>query len=230
MAVADSWFCLGPALVVAVTGLPASVPAGAAIVVGAVAAQFALDFAISAVRVRIGAGFELRSLAATVRVGLARRPAARPGRRLRRHRRRDAPIAVAGVLPLVALLAVFARERTGRIENAVALHRIAQEGQDRLQSIVQNASDLIAIVRADGTMGTVTGSVEDVFGPDWETAEGTRLVHHVHPEDVARVDAFLAHVRDKPSGESHESEWRLRYADGSWRHVSAVATNLLDDP
>lgn len=230
MAVADSWFCLGPALVVAATGLPASVPAGVAIVLGAVAAQFALDFVISGVRVRIGAGFELRSLVRPFAwvwlVDLLLVPAglfvAIVGR--------DAPIAVAGVLPLVALLAVFARERTGRIENAVALHRIAQEGQDRLQSIVQNASDLIAIVRADGTMGTVTGSVEDVFGPDWETAQGTRLVHYVHPEDSARVDAFLAHVRDKAPGESQESEWRLRYADGSWRHVSAVATNLLDDP
>ena len=230
MAVADSWFCIGPALVVGATGLPESLPAGVAIVAAAVAAQFALDFVISGIRVRVGAGYDIRSLLKPfawvwlvdlllVPVGLFVAIVAR-----------DSPIAVAGVLPLVALLAVFARERTGRIENAVALHRVAQEGRDRLQSILHNASDLIAIVRVDGTMSTVTGAVDDVFGSDWEAAQGTLLVHYVHPDDGAHVNAFLARVREKPTGDSLESEWRLRYADGSWRHVSAVATNLLEDP
>ena len=230
MGIADSWFCLGPAVVIAATGLPTGWRTGVAIVVAAVAAQFLLDFAISGVRVRIGAGQEVRPLLRAfawvwlvdlllVPVGVFAALVAR-----------DEPLAVAGVLPLVALLAVFARERTGRIENAMELQRMAQEGQDRLQSIVQNASDLIAIVRADGTMSTVTGSVEEVFGPDWETVQGAPLARYVHPEDTARVQAFLAGVADKPTGDSQESEWRLRYADGSWRHVSAVATNLLDDP
>jgi diguanylate cyclase (GGDEF)-like protein/PAS domain S-box-containing protein len=230
MAIADSWFCLGPTVVIAATGLPTGWPAGIAIVAGAVIAQFLLDFVISGVRVRVGAGQAVRPLLRAfawvwlvdlllVPVGVFAAMIAR-----------DEPLAVAGVLPLVVLLAVFARERTGRIENALALRRIAQEGQDRLQSIVQNASDLIAIVRADGTMNTVTGAVEDVFGPGWETVQGAPLTHYVHPDDVTGVQAFLAGVADKPIGDSQESEWRLRYADGSWRHVSAVATNLLADP
>jgi diguanylate cyclase (GGDEF)-like protein/PAS domain S-box-containing protein len=230
MAIADSWFCLGPALVIAAAGLPEGWGTGVAVVAGAVAAQFALDFVISAVRVRVGAGYAIRPLFRAfawvwlvdlllVPVGVFAAMIAR-----------DSPIALAGVLPLVALLAVFARERTGRIENALALQRIAQEDKDRLQSIVQNASDLIAIVRADGTIRTVTGSAEDVFGPGWETVHGTPFAQYVHPDDAARVDCFLAGVQDKPTGDSQEAEWRLRYADGSWRHVSAVATNLLADP
>ena len=65
---------------------------------------------------------------------------------------REHVLLAAGVLPLGALLAVFARERTGRIDNAMELQRIALDGRDRLQSIVQNASDLIAIVDAEGTI------------------------------------------------------------------------------
>ena len=55
---------------------------------------------------------------------------------------------VAAVLPLAALLAVFARERRGRIENALELHRMVAQSEQRLQSIVQNSSDLIAILAA----------------------------------------------------------------------------------
>ena len=46
------------------------------------------------------------------------------------------------------LLALFAHERRGRIENALELQRAAQEGRERLQTIVRNSSDCILIVGA----------------------------------------------------------------------------------
>ncbi|MDQ3880781.1 MAG: diguanylate cyclase, partial [Chloroflexota bacterium] len=230
MSVADSWFSVAPAIIIGVIGLPDAWPACAAVVFAAVLAQFAVDFAVSGVRVCVGAGYELGSLlrpfAWVWLVDLLLIPVgvfvAVVGH--------NAPIAVGGVLPLAALLAIFARERTGRIENAMALQRVAQEGQERLQSIVQNASDLIAIVRPDGAVSTLTGSVEAVFGSDWEAVQGRSLFEHVHPEDAARIHAFLRGVADKPPAESQEAEWRMRYPDGSWRHVSAVGTNLVSDP
>jgi diguanylate cyclase (GGDEF)-like protein/PAS domain S-box-containing protein len=230
MGVADSWFSLAPAIVVGVLGLSGAWPACTLVVLAAVVAQFAVDFVVSAVRVRFGAGYELSSLLRPfawvwlvdlmlIPIGLLVAVVAQA-----------APVAVGGVLPLAVLLVVFARERTGRIENAVALQRVAQEGEERLQSIVQNASDVIAIVRPDGMVTTLTGSVEAVFGADWETVQGRSLFEHVHPDDGPRVHAFLGGVAEKAIGESQEAEWRMRYPDGSWRHVSAVATNLVTDP
>ena len=87
----------------------------------------------------------------------------------------DSPLAVAAVLPLAALLSVFARERAGRIENARALHRMAEESEARLQSIVQNSSDLIAILDADGVIRSLTGAAEPVFGADRQAAIGRLL-------------------------------------------------------
>ena len=43
--------------------------------------------------------------------------------------------------------------------------------------------DLIAIVRPDGTMRTLTGSVESVFGPRLAPGRGQPLLDHVHPDD-----------------------------------------------
>jgi diguanylate cyclase (GGDEF)-like protein/PAS domain S-box-containing protein len=229
MGVADSWFSLAPAIVVGLMGLPSGWLDAAAVALSALVAQFALDFAVSGLRVRIGTGISIPSLLRPFAwvwfVDLLLMPIGV----LVAIVARDEPLLVAGVLPLGALLGVFARERTGRIDNAMALHRIAQDGQDRLESIVQHASDLIAIIDADGTILTLTGSVEPIFGTDRPELHGRAFVDYVHPDDAARLTALLAGIAAKPAGHSQEVEWRQRYADGSFRHVSALVTNLLQD-
>ena len=231
VAVADSSFALAPALVLAASGRPGGLWGAAAVCLAALAAMMASDLAISWVRMRIGMGIdprpELRGFAWVCLVDLGLAPvgflAGLVGR--------EHPVALVAVLPLAGLLAVFARERRGRIENAMALHRAAQEGSERLQSIVQHSSDCILIVDADATIKTVTGSIAPIFGSAAvESAEGERLLDRVHPQDAALVGAFLESVAAKPAGEPQEAEWRMRYADGTYRHIAAVATNLLADP
>ena len=78
------------------------------------------DLAISSLRMRVGLGIdpraELRGFAWVYLVDLCLAPvglfAALVGAR--------DPVALVAVLPLAALLAVFARERRGRIENALS--------------------------------------------------------------------------------------------------------------
>ena len=124
------------------------------------------------------------------------------------------------MLPLGALLAVFARERTGRIDNAMALHRIAAGPPGRLESIVQNASDLIAIIdaRRRDHVADRLGRAHLRHGP---RRAARRAVHaHVHPDDAAGSPRSSP-PRGRSLGHSQELEWRQRYADGSFRHVSA---------
>src|SRR3954452_25429318 len=101
----------------------------------------------------------------------------------------EEPIAVAAVLPLAILIAVFSRERRGRIENAQALQRLTENSRDRLQSIVQNSSDVIIIAAPDGALRNVYGSVAAIFGAD---SDGGSLYERVHPDDLASVASFLA--------------------------------------
>jgi diguanylate cyclase (GGDEF)-like protein/PAS domain S-box-containing protein len=224
----DSWFVIAPVLVVAVL---ADGPSPGALVIGvAVGAQVGVDFGISALRmwaaVGVGPRSQLQAYAWVYLVDLLLTPvgwlAAVAGA--------AEPLAVAAVLPLAGLLSVFARERRGRIENALALHRVAQEGRARLESIVQNSSDLIVILDAAGHISSLTGSVAPVFGDGWEAARGEAFVERVHPGDRAMVAHFLASAARKAPADSQEGEWRIRCADGSHRHIAAVATNLLDDP
>jgi diguanylate cyclase (GGDEF)-like protein/PAS domain S-box-containing protein len=229
MGVADSWFALPSAILLGLTGIPSTWHGALAVALVAVAAQFALDFVVSGLRVRIGAGIPIGSLlrpfAWVWLVDLLLLPVGV----LVAIVARDHVLLVGGVLPLAALLGVFARERTGRIDNAMALQRLALDAQDRLESILRNASDLIAIVDARGAIMTLTGSVEPIFGAHRPELQGSAFTDHVHAGDAARVTAILAAAARKPPGHSQELEWRMRYADGSFRHVSALVTNLLAD-
>ena len=228
--VADSAFSVAPALVMLLAGPASGVWTTAALCLAALAAFVVSDLAISWVRLRVGLGLDPRTellgfaWVYLVDAGLA------PIGFLAALAGATHPALLVAVLPLGGLLAVFAHERRGRIENALALQRAAQDGRERLQTIVGNSSDCIMIVAADGTLRMLTGSVEPIFGPAWETdAEGSPLLAWVHAEDGAKVRAFVQSVAEK-ADTPREHEWRMRYADGAYRHVAAVATSLLEDP
>jgi diguanylate cyclase (GGDEF)-like protein/PAS domain S-box-containing protein len=221
MMLGDSWFAVAPALVVAQTGThPALL-----VLALALAAQIAADFAISALRfyASVGVGPQLTGYAWVYLVDVLLTPVGL----LAAVAADDEPFAVFAVLPLAALIAVFAHERKGRVENALALQRMTERSRDRLQAIVQHASDMIVILEPDGALRTVTGSVAAIFGA--EGAHHGSLLDRVHPDDAVQVTEFLAAAAVRATGESAEGEWRMRYDDGSYRHIEGVATNLLDD-
>jgi diguanylate cyclase (GGDEF)-like protein/PAS domain S-box-containing protein len=226
---ADAWFSLGPAVVLVLVDPHGGVWSGAAVVLLALIAQLTFDFTAAAIRLRVGLRLPLRDQLVPfgwvylvdmllTPVGLLAAVAGHHG-----------AWTVAAVMPLAVLLSVFARERHGRIENARELHRMAEESEARLQSIVQNSSDLIAIVGREGVIRTLTGATEPVFGAARESAVGRPLEAWAHPEDVPLLRALLARVATAPPQSSHEGEWRIRRGNGAYGYVETVATNLLGD-
>jgi HD domain len=117
----NSWFALGPALVFTLGGVDGpSAPIG--VLVAALAAQVAGDFVGNALREWLRAGISLRELAdemvsvylidvALSPVGLALAFAGE-----------KRPWSILLVLPLLALLSVFSRERRARLEQLIELN------------------------------------------------------------------------------------------------------------
>ena len=210
-------------------GLPDDPWLRVAVLALAVFGQICVDFAVATLRLRIGLGIgvgdQLSGFAWVYLVDILLTPVAT----LAGVAGMDTPLYVAAVVSLTGLLAVFAGERRGRIENALELHRVVKENEQRLRALVQNSSDLIAIVGRDGSIRTLTGAVASVFGPDRAAAIGTPLVDRVHPDDVAVLTAFLTRVAADVPGGSQALDWRIRHADGGFRYVETIATNLLDD-
>ena len=143
---------------------------------------------------------------------------------------------------IVVLARTPVREEAGRgLETLATQTALALEGaalaedlskrrsEERLQALVQNTSDVIMVLEADGSTGYVSPSYEKVLGHKPEDMVGSDSFFVVHPDDAARVDRYFARVLQTP-GVHPPLELRIRHANGAWRHMESIANNLLDDP
>ena len=97
------------------------------------------------------------------------------------------------------------------------------------QALVENSSDAIGLVRADGTFMYCSPSTRRVLGYDPDTLLGRNAFDLIHPDDLDRAKNLLASLAQEPRGRV-VAEIRVRHADGEWRWVEGVGTNLLDAP
>jgi putative nucleotidyltransferase with HDIG domain len=111
----NAWFALGPGIVMAVAGAPSAAEASAGLLCGMLAAQVAVDFGATAVREMLHGSFSWRQLAGEAWIyGVD--AALTPVAFLAATTLEDRPWTVFATVPLIAVLAVFARERQGRME------------------------------------------------------------------------------------------------------------------
>ncbi len=103
-----------------------------------------------------------------------------------------------------------------------------RRSEARFQTLVQNASDVILIVRPDTTIIYQTPSTQKILGYASGTLEGLQFTSLLHPDDVEQALAGYTSVA-VGSGASVTALWRIRHADGTWRHVEVITTNLLGD-
>jgi PAS domain S-box-containing protein len=104
----------------------------------------------------------------------------------------------------------------------------SNENKRWLATILQNASDMIMVFDPDGTIRYISPAVERILGYRPEELIGTLALDYVHPEDREFVSGSLAETLETP-GVLPPIEFRLRTANGSWRHVEAIRNNRLDD-
>jgi diguanylate cyclase (GGDEF)-like protein/PAS domain S-box-containing protein len=112
---------------------------------------------------------------------------------------------------------------------AFAEDRHWRQSEVRFRSLIQNSSDIIMVLGADGTINYVSPSVQRILGYAPEDLIGQYNFTLLHQDDVARVRRFHDENVSRP-GASPALDARLRHADGSWRHFEGIGNNLLDDP
>jgi diguanylate cyclase (GGDEF)-like protein/PAS domain S-box-containing protein len=127
---------------------------------------------------------------------------------------------------LVGLLSLAAERGRRANERRLAEERARKDAQFR--SMIQNSSDVTAVIDAEGNVLFVSPSVRRVLGYEPETRLGTGVFASLHPEDRDKAQEALARVLAHPDP-THLEELRLLHADGSWRWVEVSATNLLFD-
>ncbi len=117
------------------------------------------------------------------------------------------------------------RDITERKRAEEALKR----SEERFRSLVQNASDLITVLEADGTVLYESPALEPMLGYAPEDFVGRNNYDLIHPDDAPRVLRAFARLSEE-RGANPYVEYRFRHADGSWRHLESGGVNLLDEP
>ena len=175
-----AWHAVGPVLVLAALGAPSPTLSHLPLIAAAVAAQFALDFASSATRGFAALGIGPRELARALGpawlVDLALTPI---GLALAYASLTQSYAFLLG-LPLMGLLAYFARERKARIDHALELSH-AYRGTALLLGDVVEADDAYTGLHSQDVVSLVL-NVADQLGLDSRArreAEFTALLHDI---------------------------------------------------
>ncbi len=108
------------------------------------------------------------------------------------------------------------------------LHDQVRASGERFRSLVRHASDIIAILDAEGMRRYISPAVERVLGFSPAELLGTSAFAMIHPEDQERLQLLFVDTLTRP-GASARAELRMRHRDGSWRWLDVVGTNLLHD-
>src|SRR5438552_14454039 len=140
--------------------------------------------------------------------------------------RRDV-LLIVGALGLVLLALLWGAFRgANRLLSDVAGR--LRRSEARFRSLVQNSTDLVLLVDPDGMTRYVSPAIDAILGEPSEAWADRSLPDLVHPEDGDWMRAALARLAADPSA-THSGEVRVRHADGRWRWLEVVGTNLLTD-
>jgi diguanylate cyclase (GGDEF)-like protein/PAS domain S-box-containing protein len=137
------------------------------------------------------------------------------------------PASAIAVGAVVMTLLVLLRQLIAVRQNVRLLAEAGAEA--RFRSLVQNSSDVILVVRADGTIKFASPSVARVLRRDPAGLLGQPLLDLLDPDDRERAKDFLREA-GRCVGVSAAAEWRFRLPDGSLLNAELLATNLVDDP
>ena len=127
--------------------------------------------------------------------------------------------------PDVGTILVNLRDVTEQVaaQEALAL------SEERFRAMVQHSSDSVFVLDRRGVINYASPAVEHSFGHTPDEMLGRTPFDFAHPEVVEEGAAAWTRVLATPAGHQ-DLVSRVRTAEGEWRWVEIMLTNLLDDP
>ncbi len=103
-----------------------------------------------------------------------------------------------------------------------------RESREWFRNIVENASEIIYTLTANGAFTFVSPTWKQILGHDVDEVKGRGFADFVHPDDIPVCRSFLEEVM--ATGHSREDvEYRVRHKDGSWRWHRSTGAAVNDE-
>lgn len=109
----------------------------------------------------------------------------------------------------------------------IEAERKIQESEKRFKSLVQEGSDIIAILDCELQYKYCSPSCTSVFGRVPEELEGFSFFDLVHEDDLEKLQVEMADLSEKKR--SQLSSYRVKGQNGNYRWLETVATDLKTD-
>src|SRR5215471_5412525 len=103
-----------------------------------------------------------------------------------------------------------------------------EQTEQQLRPLIENATDIITVLNADGTRRYVSPSIERLLGYTPEELIGKNVFELVHPDDAADLRRLFTAGVMHP-GIVITKQFRIKTKHGTWRIHEATAHNLLND-
>ncbi|MEX2581851.1 MAG: PAS domain-containing sensor histidine kinase [Gemmatimonadota bacterium] len=98
-----------------------------------------------------------------------------------------------------------------------------------LHALVANVQDAIVLLDAAGRVTYESPSACEILGIPPDDVLGAFGMGRIHPDERDAVMSSFERTIASP-GAVARATYRFQRADGNWRHLEALAKNLLDDP
>lgn len=105
---------------------------------------------------------------------------------------------------------------------------LLEQSENRFRALVQEGSDLIAILDENGLYKYVSPTSQTVLGIAPEEFIGKNAFDFIHPDDRDRVLAEFTSITT--SKRVDIQPFRFLHKDGTWHWIETIATNLFDEP
>ncbi len=110
----------------------------------------------------------------------------------------------------------------------MVLLRSLQQREAYYRALVQDGSDVVAVVDERARIRYISPSLERILGHSTRTFTAQPLLKWVHPDDSIQAQRDFRRLVENP-GITQTIMVRLKGDDGEWRHLELAGTNLLKD-
>jgi PAS domain S-box-containing protein len=104
-----------------------------------------------------------------------------------------------------------------------------RESEEHFRLLIENALDIVMVLKGDGTITYASPSVKRVLGYGTKGFVNRNFLDFVRPEGKEGVWERFARAGKIP-GHTMSLEAELKRKDGSWRIIEMISRNLLHDP
>ncbi|MEA2164387.1 MAG: hypothetical protein QOK37_2514 [Thermoanaerobaculia bacterium] len=105
-----------------------------------------------------------------------------------------------------------------------------RRSEERFRALVENSSDGIALIDAEGNVHYSSPAVSRILGYSLDEIIGRNVFTLVHPDDAMEARRRLALTLTDPASLVDTPDLRYRHTDGTWRYLEILRRNRLDDP